>query len=376
MLSATLLSAMLSPAPCLPAAPDARATRTCAATCAAQAEPARNGEDAQRGDKRTERGFTMPTFGIQIGDLVDHTFSSPLHNGLGTHSLDDLRGKPVMIDFWGVRCHGCIAAAVPSALKLQETFGDELQVILVECQASSPEAAIAFALGQKWLGGRAMWTSERPFDTGSGSLPQCVLLDREGHVLLKGNPTALHKEIERQIAAQIELGQSPPPDADPVARPAWSEFARGRYARAFRAAGEAEAQHAGDPARLAELARARAAFRARLVKRIERVRWLADNAWYDEADSALDTLAAGLRGSGEHAACLAELRTKLADPKLAVDRSAARHLARLRARFYESGGDAAAVRELERFAKEHAKSQTGERALELVRLAGDVKSAR
>jgi hypothetical protein len=265
---------------------------------------------------------------------------------------------------------------------LQETFGEDLQVLLVECQSNdrakdAPDAGLAFALGQKWLGGRAMWTSERPFDTGTSSLPACVLIGNDGRVLLSGNPTMLHKEIERQIAAQIDLRRSPPASAESVVRCAWSEFAKDRYARAFRAVSQAEAENAGDPVQIAAIARARSAFRQRLDAHVVRVRWLLDHAWFDEAETQLDALAAGLEGSSEYQKDLAELRARLTAPELVSERRAARQLARLRARFYESGGESGDVaREIMRFAEKHAATPTGERALELVEMSGFKRSCR
>jgi hypothetical protein len=317
-----------------------------------------------------------PVFGVQVGDVVAHTFEKPIVNGLGARSLEDLRGMPVLIDFWGVRCANCIGAAVPASLKLQETFGDDLQVLLVECQAQSSETASAFALTQKWMGGRAMWTTERPFERGTSTLPVCVLLDNDGRVLVKGNPTVLHKEIERQIAAQVELRKSPPCGAAPVVRCGWSEFSKGRYARAFQSLALADVENAYDPASLSIIAEARDAFRARLEARIVRVRWLADNGWFDEADNELDALATGLKGSSEHAASIDELRAHLAKPELAAERSAARQLARMRARWFESGGDAGVARDLDRFADKHKGTPTGAQALDLLRLAGCPKSSR
>ncbi len=320
-----------------------------------------------------------PRAGIQIGDLATHTFTSTIENGMGTQSLEDLRGKPLIVDFWGVRCPACLGAAVPASLKLQETFGDDLQVLLVECQSNerakdAPDAGVGRALRQKWLGGRAMWTSERPFDIGTGSLPACVLVGNDGRVLLAGNPTTLHKEIERQIVAQIDLRRSPPVTAEPVVRCAWSEFAKDRYARAFRAVSQAEAENAGDPVQLAAIARARSAFRARLEGDVARVRWLVDHAWYDEAETQLDALAAGLQGATEYQQDLADLRARLTAPELLQERRAARQLARLRARFYESGGDVGVAREVERFAEKHEATETGARALELVRLTARARS--
>jgi hypothetical protein len=36
-------------------------------------------------------------------ETVDYAFRAPLDNGRGVSSMEDLRGKPVLIDFWGTR---------------------------------------------------------------------------------------------------------------------------------------------------------------------------------------------------------------------------------------------------------------------------------
>jgi hypothetical protein len=37
------------------------------------------------------------------GEEASYTFSKPPVDSLGVQSLADLRGKPVLIDFWGTR---------------------------------------------------------------------------------------------------------------------------------------------------------------------------------------------------------------------------------------------------------------------------------
>jgi len=53
---------------------------------------------------------------------------------------------------------------VPASLKLQQEHGDALQVLFVEVQGADMEKTEAFAWRQKWMGTRAMWTTERPLD--------------------------------------------------------------------------------------------------------------------------------------------------------------------------------------------------------------------
>ena len=40
---------------------------------------------------------------IDVGDTASFSFRGPLVNGMGLKSLEDLRGKPVLVDFWGTR---------------------------------------------------------------------------------------------------------------------------------------------------------------------------------------------------------------------------------------------------------------------------------
>jgi hypothetical protein len=41
--------------------------------------------------------------GVQVGDQPSYTFRSPLLQGEGAKSLQDLQGKPVLVEFWGTR---------------------------------------------------------------------------------------------------------------------------------------------------------------------------------------------------------------------------------------------------------------------------------
>lgn len=38
---------------------------------------------------------------VEVGQELTYTFRSPLLNGKGVKSLEDLRGRPVLFEFWG-----------------------------------------------------------------------------------------------------------------------------------------------------------------------------------------------------------------------------------------------------------------------------------
>lgn len=41
--------------------------------------------------------------GVEPGETVTYTFRTPPLESRGVTSLDDLRGKPVVVEFWGTR---------------------------------------------------------------------------------------------------------------------------------------------------------------------------------------------------------------------------------------------------------------------------------
>ena len=89
---------------------------------------------------------------------------------------------------------------MPASIKLQQQYGDDLQVLFVESQGASPEMAEAFAWRRRWMGTQAMWTTEAPLRVEGNTLPKFALLDTEGRLLLEGNPLGMKKQIEEAIA--------------------------------------------------------------------------------------------------------------------------------------------------------------------------------
>jgi hypothetical protein len=43
----------------------------------------------------------VPAARAGVGDTVSYKFSKPPVNSMGITSFEELRGKPVIIDFWG-----------------------------------------------------------------------------------------------------------------------------------------------------------------------------------------------------------------------------------------------------------------------------------
>lgn len=306
---------------------------------------------------------------VQVGEVPAYTFQRAPRNGVLVRSLEDLRGRPALVEFWGTRCPGCVQHAVPYALKLQETWGEDLQVVLVEVQGAGDDEAARFALRQRWFGGRSVWTSETPFWPGGSMLPTSALLGNQGHVLWKGNPLTQSREIERLVAEQVRLRRAPP-DATPASlRPAWSEYMRGNYGRAVQLASEVERRAGAEPAALEMLKSGLAALRDGVDGRFAQVAALAEAGFLDEADARLDELRAGVKDDAELRARVAGLAAANSADATRVERDAARQLARILSRYFESGGDAQVARELTQFAARNVGTKAAARAADWARLS-------
>jgi len=176
---------------------------------------------------------------------------------------------------------------VPSALKLQEKYGDALAVIFVECQGASRDQYEAFAWKSKWMGGPSLWTEERPFATIGNGLPETALLGVDGTILLQGYPGDFGKKLEEHIEAEIKKGKDAPADAPAGLRPAWKLYRKGEIAAAI-----AECDKIGGD----EAAAARAEFVKGTTQRVARAEWLLDNGYVAEAEKLVSDLAKGTQG--------------------------------------------------------------------------------
>lgn len=248
---------------------------------------------------------------------------------------------------------------MPASLKLQQQYGDRLQVLFVESQGASSAEAAAFALKQKWLGGLGIWSIEHPCDSGSPGLPSAVLLGGDGRVLFNGNPLDGHKEIMRLVDADNAARRSAPADTPKPLEPVWSAYAKGKIGEAFKRL------DALSPKDRTTLGDAWQSTRDELMKRtqasIERAQWELDHGYPTRCATRLDGLAKACEGQAELKKSIDGVRARLASPEGAAEREAAKLLERLEAKFYESGGDDGPRKDLEKAVAKNGSTKVAER---------------
>lgn len=297
---------------------------------------------------------------VEVGQTPSHSFRESLIQGQGVKSLAELRGKPVLVEFWGIKCGPCIGAAVPGALKKLEEFGSDLEVLFIESQGHTREQLTAFGLTMKWFGRGGRWTTEAPFQTGSNGIPNYVLLDVNGKVLAKGNPLADEKMLHDLIAAQIE-GKKAADDATPKSvSKALKDLAKGKSAAALTALEKLAADPDADLAAAASAALDQA--KARIEARITRIEWAAANGEYASAAEQVKLAKKAFEGLNEATKRLDEVAAQLSSPELAAEVDAEKKLQKLERSLFEEGPSAAIASQLTRFAEKHQGTKAAERA--------------
>ncbi|MGA0058306.1 MAG: hypothetical protein ACO3RU_01820 [Planctomycetota bacterium] len=256
------------------------------------------------------------------------------------------------------------------AIKLQEEYGDALQVIFVESQGHGAEEIERYGLERKWFGGRALWTSERPVRNTSSGLPSFVLLDVDGRPILDGSSIRLASQMEEAIAAEVQKIRRGPEDAPKDLKDAARDLLRGKFGAA--AAEADELVQKTEDAELAEGARdILAAAVSRAQATAERVGRLIDEGSYLRAEELLKDLEKAVDGSDALEALVAPLQDRLDDEALEDERKAEKALRKLESVLFTKGDDAVPARALTKLAEKHAGTKAAQRASHLAALVSE-----
>jgi thiol-disulfide isomerase/thioredoxin len=305
-------------------------------------------------------------------DTAEFKFKkAPIHS-LGVQGLADLRGKPVIIDFWGTHCPPCIGAAVPKSLEMQRELGDDVQIIFAESQGANLAKVEAFALLHKWMGTNAMWTDEHPLEVEGNMLPKFALLGCDGKLLLSGNPIEKEKEIEALVAAEIKKSKEPPAGTPAKLNAAWSAFAKGAVGEGIAGCDKVAAGAGGDAA-LAENAKSvRALMVERTQAKLARAKWLLDNGYVDDGSTRLAALAKAVKGCKDLDDAITNemARVLMPDDGFKKEMEAADALSAIEAKMWKDKPfDDNTVKALVKLGEKHKGTKAGERAAYLAGLA-------
>lgn len=102
--------------------------------------------------------------------------------------LDDLKGKAVVIEHWGIHCGPCLAS-LPEMQKLSKRHKDKLVLIGAHSQEATDDEVKAVVKKNK-LTYSIVKGSNTPSDVSSGTIPHAYVFDAEGKLLFHGLPSA------------------------------------------------------------------------------------------------------------------------------------------------------------------------------------------
>jgi len=226
---------------------------------------------------------------------------------------------------------------VPAAIRLQEEYGDKIQVLLVECQGSDDQAIVDKQLMYKWLGGNTAWTKERPFHVESPGLPYFALLDADGKIVMSGLTNSMHTQIKESIAEMVKNSKKASGDLPKPVGKAMVDVRKGDYAKANAVLNKLIAKPGGpDPAALQTAAQtAQGQLMARAEGEVKRAVWMAKNGYPVAAvdlNKSLLKRAKGLPGIQDQ---MAELNELLTSDEMKAEIAAAKELNKLELKFYD-----------------------------------------
>lgn len=254
---------------------------------------------------------------------------------------------------------------MPTSIKLQEEYGDDLQVVFVESQNTPPDKTEAFILGRKWMGGLAMWTTERPFESGTNGLPNYVLLSNEGEVLKKGNHVS--SAVGELIDAELKRRSKGPEGTPKPLQKAWAAFYQGKIAKAIDSA-----RKAGTKPELAEDASVLVnEFIKRTEATLKAIEWQMNNGYVSSAEDRLKDMAKACKGVEALMGTIESLSAQIDSDEMKDELAASSALDKLLSRVYADGFDkkGKAKKALERLAEKYSGTRAGDRALRISKLA-------
>ena len=146
-----------------------------------------------------------PDGGLAVGQPAPD-FTAQTLDGQ-TLRLADLRGKVVVLDFWGTWCPPCVKA-VPDLRDLQKKHGKDA-FALIGISSDTDEQILRDFVAKNQMEWTQYWDRDRKVQQiyGIRAWPTYIVIDREGVIRLRttgNNPTEysrLVSEVKRQLRA-------------------------------------------------------------------------------------------------------------------------------------------------------------------------------
>lgn len=127
-------------------------------------------------------------------------------------SLDDLKGKVVLLDFWGTWCPPCVTS-VPGLRDLNKRFSKDASFVMISVSSDSDEEKWKEFIARERMVWAQFLDRERAVQNAFNvrAFPTYVLLDGDGVIRYRSTGLSLEKEasLEEAVKKQIKLLTKP-----------------------------------------------------------------------------------------------------------------------------------------------------------------------
>ncbi|HYC76753.1 MAG TPA: hypothetical protein VEI02_03900 [Planctomycetota bacterium] len=147
----------------------------------------------------------------QVDQIVsEYAFKTLLHHD-GRKSLEEFRGSPVLVHWWGPGSQTCLAVSVPHVIDMHRKHAkDGLVCILVEWQKMPPGDLPGFLL-REFPKSRCFATTETPFRIEGGGpdqVPFTAVLGVDGTLLGYGVTDFVVTQCDQALVAELKKTKS------------------------------------------------------------------------------------------------------------------------------------------------------------------------
>ena len=145
---------------------------------------------------RSAVAFSILGLSLQVSAQVDFSPVSRARHIYGPEiKPEELQGKVVFLEYWGVRCPPC-RGSFPHLVKLQDQYGDTGKFTILAAHVQADEKGAAeFCADQKvnFPVFQQLRISAAPCGRG---IPSAVLIDHTGKIVQKGHPSQLYSLVK------------------------------------------------------------------------------------------------------------------------------------------------------------------------------------
>jgi uncharacterized protein (TIGR03435 family) len=138
----------------------------------------------------------------ELGKPVpNYEFSNILNSEQSQISLDELKGKPIILEFWATWCGPCIPA-MKKLDSLQNQFGDEIEIITVSAEN---QQRLEKFIKSSQTSLRVVSDTTHTKNFKYKVIPHSVIIDKNGVVRAITSPENINKEVVENLIANNKI---------------------------------------------------------------------------------------------------------------------------------------------------------------------------